>query len=78
MVATLAVGAVVLLTMSASTFGPAFAGAMNRSWPWNLSSHCVVPANVIGLVLCPISCSQSPLAVMPSLSYLPMSALSDS
>ena len=71
-------GTVVPSTIRASTFGPAFAGAMNLSWPWNLSSHCVVPAYVIGLLPCPMICNQSPFAVIPSLSNFAINELSHS
>ena len=40
---TVPCGTCVPSTIKASTFGPALAGAMKRSCPWNLSSHLVVP-----------------------------------
>ena len=69
--------------INASIFGPALAGAVNRSGLCIRSSHRVVPANVMAVAGATLSTltfddteSQSPVALISSLSYFATSAIS--
>ena len=72
----LAVGDAVPFAISASTLGPALAGAINLSASCIRSSHCAVPAKVIAVAaatparVLETTASQSPVLVIPSRSYL--------